>query len=67
MSTTCNGGLWVGLSDGAKFNFSRWATWCTPASIKVLTGALEDERLDAAAEAHSATSTRVMPIHDPPP
>src|SRR5262245_32773476 len=37
-SNYCNGGLWVGLSDGAQFNFSLWDTWCTPASIKVLTG-----------------------------
>ena len=37
-SNNCNGGLWVGLSDGARYNFSKWATWCTPTSIKVLTG-----------------------------
>ncbi|HXG64578.1 MAG TPA: M12 family metallo-peptidase, partial [Blastocatellia bacterium] len=37
-SNNCTGGLWVGISDGTKYTFSQWATWCTPTSIKVLTG-----------------------------
>jgi hypothetical protein len=37
-SNNCNGGLWVGLSTGSSFNTSQWATWCTPAAIKVLAG-----------------------------
>jgi hypothetical protein len=36
--TNCNGGLWVGLSDGAKFNASQWAAWCTYKDMKVLAG-----------------------------
>src|SRR5262245_62414418 len=37
-SNNCNGGLWVGLSNGARFNTSQWGTWCTPADIKVFAG-----------------------------
>jgi hypothetical protein len=29
------GGLWVGLSNGARFNTSNWGAWRTPADIKV--------------------------------
>ena len=32
------GGLWVGLSDGTRFNTSQWATWDTYVSMKVLAG-----------------------------
>jgi hypothetical protein len=31
-------GLWVGLSDGAKFNSSEWTRWDTYPEMKVLTG-----------------------------
>ncbi len=31
-------GLWVGLSDGTKFNTSRWDTWSTYKEMKVLVG-----------------------------
>lgn len=38
-SDNCTGGLWVGLSNGANaFNTARWATWCTPSSIRVQAG-----------------------------
>ena len=31
-------GLWVGLSDGTKFNTSEWARWRTAKRMKVLAG-----------------------------
>jgi protein kinase-like protein/phospholipase A2-like protein/VCBS repeat protein len=35
---TSQQGLWVGLSDGTKFNTARWATWDTNSQMKVLAG-----------------------------
>ena len=37
-SGTSQSGLWVGLSDGSKFNTSEWARWDTYQEIKVLAG-----------------------------
>jgi serine/threonine protein kinase len=37
-SGTNQQGLWVGLSDGTKFDIARWATWDTNSQMKVLAG-----------------------------
>jgi hypothetical protein len=37
-SGTAPAGLWVGLSDGGRFDTTRWATWHTSKDIKVLAG-----------------------------
>jgi hypothetical protein len=37
-SGQANGGLWVGLSDGSRFNTTQWATWITYKEMKVLVG-----------------------------
>jgi len=36
-------GLWVGLSDGAKFNTSKWATWGADRAMKVLAGDFDSD------------------------
>jgi hypothetical protein len=37
-------GLWVGLSDGSKFNTSQWGTWTTTPWMKVLSGNFTGDR-----------------------
>ncbi len=43
-SGTGQNGLWVGLSDGSRFNTAQWATWTTNSLMMVLSGNFDGDR-----------------------
>jgi hypothetical protein len=46
---TGTGGLWVGLSDGVRFNTSQWASWTTSPQMRVFAADVNcDGRTDVA-------------------